>query len=107
MSNFITELTVVASASPSIGARIMAVIDSDETDRTIDRVMMVAVPSVCALSVGYGCGIGYGIALIGVTAAAIGAMHAPISTRKVGGLRFVKIWRLTFSYSIAKAYRPL
>lgn len=30
-----------------------------------------------------------------------------ISTRKVGGLRFVKVGRLCFSYSITKAYKPL
>jgi len=31
----------------------------------------------------------------------------PFSTRKVGGLRFVKIGRLTVSYSISRAYKPL
>jgi len=29
------------------------------------------------------------------------------STRRVGGLRFIKIGRLTLSYSLAKAYKPL
>jgi hypothetical protein len=29
------------------------------------------------------------------------------STRKVGGLRFIKLGRLTVSYSISKAYKPL
>jgi hypothetical protein len=29
------------------------------------------------------------------------------STRKVGGLRFVKIGRLTFSFCISKQYRAL
>lgn len=30
-----------------------------------------------------------------------------ISTRKVGGLRFVKISRLCVSWSITRAYKPL
>lgn len=29
------------------------------------------------------------------------------SYRKVGGLRFIKLGRLTFSWSIAAAYRPV
>ena len=29
------------------------------------------------------------------------------SFKKVGGLRFIKIGRLTLSYSIAKSYRPI
>ncbi len=30
-----------------------------------------------------------------------------ISTRRVGGLRFLKIGRLTFCFSISREYRPL
>lgn len=30
-----------------------------------------------------------------------------ISTRKVGGLRFIKIGRLTLMLCVSKAYRPL
>jgi len=30
-----------------------------------------------------------------------------ISFRRVGGLRFLKIGRLTVSWSVAKAYQPL
>ena len=30
-----------------------------------------------------------------------------VSTRKVGGLRFVKIGRLTVSWSVSRAYKPL
>lgn len=30
-----------------------------------------------------------------------------VSIRKVGGLRFVKVGRLTVSWSIAKTYKPL
>lgn len=29
----------------------------------------------------------------------------PVSTKRVGGLRFVKIHRLTFSYCVSKQYR--
>jgi hypothetical protein len=38
------------------------------------------------------------------------APHAPflnLSTRKVGGIRFLKIGRLTLSFSISRSYRPL
>jgi hypothetical protein len=30
-----------------------------------------------------------------------------ISTRKVGGLRFIKIGRLTMMFCVSRAYRPL
>ncbi len=30
-----------------------------------------------------------------------------VSTRKVGGLRFVKVGRLTVSWSVSRAYRPI
>lgn len=30
-----------------------------------------------------------------------------VSTRKVGGLRFLKIGRLTISWSVSKVYKPL
>lgn len=30
-----------------------------------------------------------------------------VDTRKVGGLRFIKIGRLTLSYSVARSYRPI
>jgi len=36
--------------------------------------------------------------------------HEPVfnfSTRKVGGLRFVKLGRLTFSFCVSRSYRPL
>lgn len=29
------------------------------------------------------------------------------STRKVGGLRFIKIGRLTISFSVARTYKPM
>lgn len=35
------------------------------------------------------------------------ARRLPLSTRKVGGLRFVKVGRLTLSFSVSKRYRPL
>ncbi len=30
-----------------------------------------------------------------------------ISTRKIGGLRFVKVGRFCFSFCVTRAYRPL
>jgi hypothetical protein len=30
-----------------------------------------------------------------------------VSTRRVGGIRFVKIGRFTFSFCISRSYRPL
>lgn len=30
-----------------------------------------------------------------------------ISTRRVGGIRFLKIGRLTFAFSVSRVYRPL
>ena len=30
-----------------------------------------------------------------------------ISTRRVGGIRFLKIGRFTFSFCVARSYRPL
>lgn len=30
-----------------------------------------------------------------------------ISTKRIGGMRFVKIGRLCFSYCVTKEYRPL
>ena len=30
-----------------------------------------------------------------------------ISTRRVGGIRFLKIGRLTFSFCVSREYRPL
>ena len=30
-----------------------------------------------------------------------------ISTRRVGGIRFVKFGRFTFSFCVARSYRPL
>lgn len=30
-----------------------------------------------------------------------------ISTRRVGGIRFLKVGRLTFAFSVSRAYRPL
>lgn len=105
-SEYVMTLQGGVYRAPSLGERIMAVVDSDETDRTIDRVMLVAVPTVCALSVGYGCGVGYGVALAAIAAATIGLLHGPFSTKRVGGLRFVKIWRLNVSFSVSKQYRP-
>jgi hypothetical protein len=29
-----------------------------------------------------------------------------IGTRRVGGLRFIKVGRLTVSYSVSRSYRP-
>jgi hypothetical protein len=34
-------------------------------------------------------------------------LRLPVSTRRVGGLRFVKVARLTVSWSVSRAYRPL
>lgn len=105
-NHYVMTLQTEAYRAPSLGARIMAAIDSDATDAAIDRVMLVTVPTVCALSVGYGCGVGYGIALAAIAAATIGLLHGPFSTKRVGGLRFVKIWRLNVSFSVSKQYRP-
>jgi hypothetical protein len=30
-----------------------------------------------------------------------------ISTRRIGGIRFVKIGRLTMSYCVSRAYKPV
>ena len=30
-----------------------------------------------------------------------------VSTRKVGGIRFLKIGRLTFAFCVSRAYRPM
>lgn len=30
-----------------------------------------------------------------------------VSTRKVGGIRFLKIGRLTFAFCLSRAYRPM
>jgi hypothetical protein len=86
--------------------QVLTFVDSDAADQIIDRVMMVTVPTVCAMSVGYGCGVWYGVALAGIAAATIGAIHGPFSTKRVGGLRFVKVWRLTLSFSVSRQYRP-
>ena len=34
-------------------------------------------------------------------------LPADVSTRRVGGLRFVKIGRLTVSWCVSREYRPL
>ena len=31
----------------------------------------------------------------------------PVSTRKVGGIRFIKVWKLCFSICITKEYKSL
>lgn len=30
-----------------------------------------------------------------------------ISARRVGGIRFLKVGRLTFAFSVSRAYRPI
>lgn len=43
--------------------------------------------------------------LLGLTMIAMASL--PSDTRKVGGIRFVKLGRLTMSYSVSRAFRPI
>lgn len=95
-----------AFQAPSLGKRIMAVIDSDETDRRIDRLMSVIVPAMVVASVWYGCGTTYGLIMAMLASAILGVFYGPFSTKRVGGLRFVKLWRLNVSWSVSRQYRP-
>ena len=51
------------------------------------------------------------LAIIGLAAplahAACDGITFPVSYRRVGGLHFLKLYRLTLSWSLSAAYKPL